>query len=196
VVRPAARWSAVRLSGGADGDVRAHTVTMPPGMRLDLGATAKAHAADRAADAIHAALGCGVLVALGGDVAARGEPPAGGWSIRVQDRPQPLPEAPEGPSQTVAVLGGGLATSSTAARRWQVGAAECHHLLDPWTGMPAVTPWRTVSAAASTCLEANIATTAAIVLGERGLGDLQARGLAARLVATDGTVTRLGGWPA
>ena len=127
---------------------------------------------------------------------ARGEAPRGGWRVRVQDLPQPLDAEPDGPAQTVSITGGGLATSSTRARRWAYGAAEMHHLLDPRTGLPAVTPWRTVSAAAATCLEANVATTATIVLGDAGLAHARSTGLAVRLVAADGTTTRTGGWPA
>lgn len=187
-LRPRARWQDVHLAGTV--------LTMPPGMLLDLGASAKAHAADRAADRIAAELGCGVLVSLGGDVAARGTPPPGGWSIRVTDAPTPLDADPAGPSQTVAISAGGLATSSTAARRWAYGAAEMHHLLDPATGLPACTPWRTVSATAGTCLAANVATTATIVRGEAGLTGARAGGLPMRLVGNHDGIVRLGGWPA
>lgn len=183
-VRPRARWTDIALDG--------RVVVLPPGCRLDLGATAKAYAADRAADRLAAELGCGVLVSLGGDVAARGEPPAGGWRIRVQD----VPTGSDGPRQTVAITSGGLATSSVRARRWAYGAAEMHHLLDPWTRLPAITPWRTVSAAAPTCLAANVATTATIVLADRGAAWAARTGLPMRLVDPAGTITRLCGWPA
>ena len=57
--------------------------------------------------------------------------------------------------------------------------------------------WRTVSVAAATCLDANIASTAAIVRGERrrwrGCGEL---GLPSRLVDDDGRVAHIAGWPA
>ncbi|MDQ1048971.1 FAD:protein FMN transferase [Streptomyces sp. V4I2] len=66
------------------------TVTVPPGLRLDLGATAKAWAADRAAATLARAADCGVLVGLGGDTAVAGEPPAGGCQIRVQDVTGPV----------------------------------------------------------------------------------------------------------
>jgi thiamine biosynthesis lipoprotein len=187
-IRPRAHWSDVHLEGSI--------LTLPAGTRLDLGATAKAHAADLAADHLAAATGVGVLVSLGGDVAARGPAPTGDWSVRVQDLPQPLDSDPDGPTQTVSISGGGLATSSVRARRWAYGAAEMHHLLDPWTGLPAATPWRTVTAAAPTCLQANIATTATIVLAERGQDWAVGRGLPMRLVDTGESVTRLGGWPA
>jgi thiamine biosynthesis lipoprotein len=48
---------------------------------------------------------------------------------------------------------------------------------------------------AGTCTDANVASTAAIILGDDAPAWLEARGLAARLVAQDGTVVRAGGWP-
>ncbi len=101
-------------------DTALHTVRVPRGVVLDLGATAKAWAADRAAQAIHAACGCGVLVSLGGDLATAGAAPAGGWRIHVTDDHRAGPLAP---GQTVAVASGGLATSSTAVRRWRQDGA-------------------------------------------------------------------------
>ena len=56
-------------------------------------------------------------------------------------------------------------------------------------------PWRTASVVASTCVDANTAATASIVLGANAIAWLAGAGLPARLVAVDGTVTRLGGWP-
>jgi thiamine biosynthesis lipoprotein len=63
------------------------------------------------------------------------------------------------------------------------------------TGRPVSGPWQTITVAADTCLAANIASTAAMVAGEGAVDQLVARGLPSRLVALDGTVTRLGGWP-
>jgi thiamine biosynthesis lipoprotein len=170
-------------------------VRVPAGVRIDLGATAKAFAADRSATRLAAALGCGVLVSLGGDVAVAGAAPTGGWTVRVQDQPGRIDEQPTGPAATVSITAGGLATSSTAVRRWRRGGQWMHHLIDPRTGMPAVSPWRTVSVAAATCLEANTASTCAVIRGFGGLRWLRALGLPARLVANDGRVTTLGEWP-
>ena len=64
---------------------------------------------------------------------------------------------------------GGLATSSTTVRRWRTDQGDAHHILDPRTGRPAVTPWRTITVAAATCFEANVAATAAVVLGDGAL---------------------------
>jgi thiamine biosynthesis lipoprotein ApbE len=178
-----------------DLDPATGVLRMAPGIRLDLGATAKAWAADRSAARLAARLGCGVLVSLGGDIAVAGPPPGGGWSIRVQDVVGRPDEPATGPSTVVSVSSGGLATSSTTARRWQRGASVLHHILDPRTGLPARSAWRTVSVAAASCADANAASTAATIKGEPAVAWLAGLGLAARLVSEAGEVHRLGGWP-
>jgi ApbE family len=155
------------------------TMTVPEGVRLDVGSTAKAWAADQAAARLAAALGCGVLDSLGGDISVTAAPPPSGWLIRVQDvTGGPAAPAP-GSAVLVAIGGGGLATSSTAARRWRRGAAVLHHILDPRSGRPAPV-WRIVSVAAATTLDANIASTAAIIRGQAAMGWLSGPGPAAR----------------
>lgn len=176
-------------------DEYSRRVWLPPGVRLDLGATAKAWAADRSAHRIAAELGCGVLVSLGGDVAVAGQAPAGGWRIRVQDVSGRPEDTPAGPSAVVAIQAGGLATSSTAARRWRRGGDVLHHILDPRTGLPAAPVWRTVSVAAASCADANTASTAAIIRGDQAPGWLTSLGLPARLVDEAGTVHTVAGWP-
>ncbi|MFN8080324.1 MAG: FAD:protein FMN transferase [Kineosporiaceae bacterium] len=176
-------WRDVRL------DRHRGLLQVPTGVRLDLGATAKAWAADQAAAVLAARHGCGVLVSLGGDVAMAGTPPEGGWPIAVQQTQD------DEPDQVIVLTGGGLATSGTAARRWIRDGELLHHVLDPRTGMPARTPWRAVTVAAASCLEANLASTTTIVRGAAGLTWLRARDLPARLVGEDGSVVRLRGWP-
>jgi len=182
-------WQHVEL----DDDERA--VRLPGGVLLDLGATAKGLAADVAADAAVRAAGCGVLVNLGGDLAVAGSPPADGWPVAVGDVADPDLVADGGPIQVVAIHAGAIATSSTTARRWRRGGSPLHHIVDPRTGMSAPGPWRTVSVAAATCLEANVASTAAIVLGHRATWWLTARDVPARLVTAHGDVVHLDGWP-
>ena len=162
------------------------------GAQLDLGATAKAWAADRCAEVIAARLGCGVLVSLGGDIAVAGPGPAGGWRIRVTDDHAAGPDAP---GQTVAITSGGLATSSTTVRAWAREGQRMHHIIDPATGQPARGCWRTVSVAAGSCVDANAASTAAIVLGAAAAAWLRDRSLPARLVRQDGLVETTAGWP-
>jgi thiamine biosynthesis lipoprotein len=167
-------------------------VRIPAGTKLDLGATAKALAADRAAAAVHSRLGCGVLVALGGDIATAGPSPAGGWVVHVTDDHR---DGPEAPGQRIAMTNGGLATSSTTARRWRSGGEPMHHIIDPHTGRPVQTPWRTVSVAAADCVDANIASTGALLRGAQAPDWLRALALPARLVANEGRVVKIGAWP-
>jgi thiamine biosynthesis lipoprotein len=165
---------------------------------LDLGATAKALAADRAAARIAAAAGCGVLVNLGGDISVSGDPPADGWRIGVADDLgfDAAMDSIE-PSQVVVIRDGGLATSSVLGRAWQRGGVRLHHIIIvPATGRPAESCWRTVSVAAATCVDANIASTAAILRGERAVRWLERLRLPARMVRHDGTTVMVGGWPA
>ena len=169
------------------------TVRVPAGVELDYGATAKALAADVAAASAAEGLAGGVLVSLGGDIATAGEPPDGGWAVRVTDDHS---SRTPGEGQTIALRSGGLATSSTTVRRWRRGSSELNHILDPQTGAPAEVCWRTVSVAAACCVDANIASTAAIVRGERAADWLEGLRLPARLVAADGEVTLVAGWPA
>jgi thiamine biosynthesis lipoprotein ApbE len=179
-------WRAVVI------DRAVSTVRVPAGVSVDLGATAKAWCADQAAARASAATGSGVLVSLGGDLAVAGSPPEGGWRVRVTDRHDGGDDAP---GQTVAVSSGGLATSGITARRWQRGGQPMHHIVDPATGQSANGPWRTASVAAASCVDANTASTAAIILGGRAPEWLEARRLAARLVSSDGEAVFTCGWP-
>ncbi len=189
VVRPAPGWQQIEL------DVERRTVRVPPGVLVDLGATAKARAADRAARSLTEALGTGVLVSLGGDVRVAGPAPTGGWLVRVQDRAGSPEAEPEGEVETIGLTQGGLATSSTWARRWVRSGATLHHIIDPRLGFPAWTPWRTVTVAAASSALANAASTAAVIRAERAPQWLADLGVAARLVTRDGAVTTVGGWP-
>jgi FAD:protein FMN transferase len=179
-------WRTVRV------DSEAGTIRLARGVKLDLGATAKALAADKAAALAHEATGGGVLVSLGGDLAIAGAPPAEGWRVRVTDDHA---AGFDGPGQWITLRTGGLSTSSTTVRRWRAGSGVAHHLVDPATGAPVAGVWRTASVAAATCLDANIASTAAIVRSERATDWLAELGLPSRLVGTDGVASHVAGWP-
>jgi thiamine biosynthesis lipoprotein len=171
------------------------TVEVRPGVELDLGATGKGLAADLVVVAARDAAGpnAGVLVSLGGDLATAGEPPPGGWRVRVGDDSATPADAP---GEVIELDGGAIATSSTTVRRWSAAeGVALHHIIDPRTGLPAETPWRTASVVADTCERANAASTAAIVMGGRASAWLARQQLPARLVARDGSIVRIGGWP-
>lgn len=168
------------------------TILLPRRILLDLGATAKALAADRIARFAAEETGCGVLVSLGGDVAVSGSPPAGGWIVGVgDDHERALTHA----DLVVRIGGGGLATSSTRRRSWRRAGRTVHHIVDPRTGDVPASRWQTATVAAATCVDANAASTAAIVLGDEAPAWLTARQLPARLVDVDGAVTTTAGWP-
>jgi thiamine biosynthesis lipoprotein len=175
-------WRAVRL------DREVGLLTVPPGSALDLGATAKAYTADLAARSLFRRFGTAVLVELGGDLAVAGSRPDG-WCVKVA-------EAESSDGQLVLVRGGGLATSTTTVRHWTRAGRAVHHIVDPRTGLPANGRWRTATVAAPSGFEANLASTAAIVLGDAAVGWLEARHLAARLVGRDGSIHTTTGWPA
>jgi thiamine biosynthesis lipoprotein len=178
-ILPSESWRGVRVDDGV--------LTLPAGVALDLGATAKAAAADRVAREVHERFGTSVLVSLGGDLSTAGQD---AWEVLVQD-------LPGDPSTQVQLSGGwAMATSSTQKRRWRSGSLERHHILDPRTSLPATTVWRSVSVAAPDCVSANMASTAAVVRGERALAWLRWLGYPSRLVREDGRVLELNGWPA
>jgi thiamine biosynthesis lipoprotein len=182
---PAPGWHVVEV------DTERARIRVPAGVMLDLGATAKALAADRSAARAARTVDDGVMVSLGGDLSVDGSAPAGGWPVGIADDHRSTAE----PGETIAIVSGGIATSSTSVRRWTRGGAPVHHIVDPRTGLPAREIWRTISVAASSCVGANNATTAAVVLGEEAPAWLASLGLPARLVRPDGRIVRVGGWP-
>ncbi|GAA4632326.1 FAD:protein FMN transferase [Actinoallomurus vinaceus] len=173
------------------------TVSVPRGLTLDFGAVGKAFAADRAAAEASEAAGCGVLIALAGDIAVAGPVPVNGWPVRVADDHRLRPDGGLPPGQDITLRApGGLATSSLAVRtRRMADGRTVTHIVDPRTGMPVRGPWRTVSVSAGSCVDANTASTAALVRGHGAGGWLARHGLPARLVHADGWVHTIVGWP-
>jgi FAD:protein FMN transferase len=175
-VRACASWRHVQLDPGNG------LLTLPAGTWLDPSATTWAWAADRSAARISGRLGCGVLISLGGDVAAAGQAPDGGWRIGVD-------------GSTVAITGGGLATSGPGATRWQHGGGVLAAILRPRHGTLMPAPWRLASVTAASCADASAAATAAIIKGHDAAGWLASLGLPARLASVHGTVRLISGWP-
>lgn len=178
---PRVDWREIRWDDGA--------VRIPPDCLLDLGATAKAWAADLVAETLTDDLGCGVLVSLGGDVRAS-SPQGHAWPVRVTETED------IGAGPTLALAQGGLATSTILARRWRTEAGWAHHLIDPRTGAPVRGAVRTATALGDSAVGANAASTAALVLGTDAEEWLTERGVHARLVLADGSARLTGDWPA
>ena len=175
-------WHTVHLN------VSARRVSVAPGTLLDLGATAKAYAADTVATLLAESLPGGFAVNLGGDVAVAGDLPPHGWAIGIED-------ASGATRQVVTSTGQAVATSSTQLRVWETDDGPRHHIVDPRTGHVAPVVWSQVSCAAAMCLEANAASTAAVVLGTDAPAWLTRQGIPARLETIDGRVVTTAGWP-
>jgi FAD:protein FMN transferase len=169
-----------------------HTARIPEDVRLDLGSSAKALLADRAAARITEALKSGALVSIGGDVAVAGEPPPEGWAIGIA---VDSATGPDDVDQVVAIRRGGLASSGTEVRSWRMGTDRVHHIVDPITGCCASPHWRLVSSVGASCVDANALSTAAVVWGNQAIERLRPFGQAVRLVRHDGEVFTFGGWP-
>ena len=181
LVHHIAGWRQVHLYGDK--------LELPVGVQLDLGATAKARAADLTARRAAEMVGVGVLVELGGDVATAGAGPDGGWQVLVRD-------TDDDPAAQVTLRPGwALATSSTVRRAWRRGGVRLHHIVDPRTAAPAAPVWRSATVAAPTCTGANTASTAAVILGHDAGRWLSERGCTARLVDQRRRVVRVGDWP-
>ncbi len=174
-------WRAVDL----DPDTR--TAMLPPGVRFDLGGLAKGMAVDAViAELVSRDVQVAAMDA-GGDLAVLGLPPgAGAWSIAV--------DAPGG-ARRLSLASGALATSSRARRTWRQGSEVRHHLIDPRTGLPSTAPLWSVSVAAFTCAQAEVAAKAAFLLGrDDGSQFLASRGLAGLFLSAAGTESRAGRW--
>jgi thiamine biosynthesis lipoprotein len=168
-------------------DEAQHTVTLPAGMGLDLGGTAKGWAADVAAQRLAPFGRC--LVNAGGDVSMSG-PEGAPWRLGV--------ESPLQPGVMLGVLEverGGVATSGRYYRKWQHGGVWQHHLIDPRTGKPAQTDVVSATVVAPSALVAEVAAKQVLILGSvAGLAWLaQFEALAALVVLEDGTITHSAG---
>ncbi len=183
-VSPVVGWQSIEL------DATSGTLRVPPGIVLDLGATAKAFTADRIALRVSTMFGCGALVSLGGDIAVGGSPPPGGFLVGLAEV-----SGASGAGETVAIDSGGLATSGVMSRRWPLGNHIVDHIVDPRTGLPPTPAWRTVTVTAATCVDANAASTAAMVKGAVAVQWLESLRLPSRIVTVDGRILRVAGWP-
>ncbi len=172
-------------------DHGASTVTVPAGSGFDPGGIGKGWAADLVVDELLGAGAAGACVSVGGDVRVAGPGPEGRpWRVEVED-----PRDPDGPALRTLSLGdGAVATSSRVRRRWtrQDGSA-AHHLIDPGTGRPAVTPVLSCTVVAAECWQAEALTKAAFVSDTPDLWRLLDEADATGLVVTGDGVTRAPG---
>ena len=165
-------------------DADVHAVTLPAGVEIDPGGIGKGLAADLVSAEVIDAGAHGALVNVGGDLRVRGEPPNGRtWDVAVVD--------PESSLEIlrVGLHDGAVATSSRMRRRWPMRAGEMHHLIDPRTGAPSVTPHATVAAIAHEGWWAEVAAKTVLV-GGLSLEDARPLGALLTIVSEDGVISR------
>lgn len=158
------------------------SVALPPGVSLDLGGIAKGWTADVLVADLLEAGASGACVDLGGDVRVGGAGPfAEAWEVAFTDAD--LADR----FGRVRLASGGVATSTTRRRRWEVDGEVRHHLLDPRTGAPSDSGVASVTVVASETWWAEVLAKAALVAGiEDGLALLADEGVDGVLVADDG----------
>ena len=176
-------------SPGAHGihlDPVLRAVTLPPGVRLDLGGIGKGAAADLVSARVRARGGDGVCIAIGGDVRVRGSSPFGpAWPLTLRSS--------DGRTRVVETADGAACTSTTTRRRWPTTTGSAHHLIDPATGRPTETDLATVTVCASDAADAEVLTKSAIVLGSTAAADDLARlAVDAVLETTTGEIIEVG----
>lgn len=161
---PAPGVGAIRL------DEHLNAITLPAGVRLDLGGIGKGAAADLLCDRLLARGALGAAVSIGGDVRVRGKSPTGGpWRATHDGEPLDLPP----------IVDGGICTSAITKRRWQVGGATRHHLVDPRSGASLEPTIQSVTVIGATAAQAEILAKAAMVAGRAAPALLAGFGVAA-----------------
>lgn len=158
-------WHRVRLED--------HSLTLHPGMEIDLGGLGKEYAVDRVSRVLFEDSGCAVMVNFGGDIAVAGpvdqsEP----WCIGIAD-----PEFPERALGTVELAAGAVTTSGVTYRHCYVNGKRLGHILDPRTGWPVADAPRSVTVVGNYCLEAGLLTTMAMLQGPSAETFLSAQGV-------------------
>jgi thiamine biosynthesis lipoprotein len=107
-----------------------------------------------------------------------------GWFVQVEHA-----DPDDGILCTLAVEGGGVATSSTRSRRWVLDGHERHHQIDPRTGAPSTTDLVAVTVIGRAGWLAEVHATAAIACGSPSVLDYLAdHGLSGLAIDTSGAI--------
>ncbi len=157
-------FQAVKVTDGPDGP---QLEKLRPEIQLNLNAIAKGYAVDGVLALLEEAGAENIYVEIGGDVAALGQNLAGTpWRIGIE---QPVPDALPGQflEGIVHITQGALAGSGEYRKYLQDDEGQSYsHIIDPRTGYPARHQLASVNVWAETCMVADAAATALIVMGE------------------------------
>jgi thiamine biosynthesis lipoprotein len=172
-------------------DTAGSTVTLPPGVGIDLGGVGKGAAADLVVAELLAAGAAGACLNLGGDLRASGQAPdPDGWVVAIED-----PFRPPRELARVALDDGAVVTSSRLVRAWRRGGWAFHHLIDPATGTPTRSGLAAVTVVAGCAWWAEVLATATMVAGPgQGARLLETHGVTGLLVDDQGVSHPLPGF--
>jgi thiamine biosynthesis lipoprotein len=143
-----------------------------PDMELDFGGIGKEYAVDRAYDLIAGACGEPFLVNFGGDLRANKPPPHGPWRVGIE-----RPDSDRAAAMLLELEHGALATSGDSHRFLLKDSVRYGHILDPRTGWPVADAPRSVTVAASSCTEAGLLATLAMLQGAAAQPFLEEQGV-------------------
>lgn len=147
--------------------------TLPAGMEIDLGGIGKEYAVDRTLQILQASADIPMLVNFGGDIASnRGRNDGQPWLIGIEK-----PGCEDKSAAWVEIHQGGLATSGDAARYLVNNGKRYSHVLNPKTGWSVENAPKSVTVAASTCTQAGILATIAMLKGASAAEFLKSQSL-------------------
>ena len=145
---------------------------LPDGMELDFGGIGKEYAVDRAFDLLAARDSTPFLVNFGGDLRANRPPSHGPWQVGIE-----RPDAERDAVMLLDLEHGALATSGDSRRYLMKDGVRYGHILSPRTGWPVPRSPRSVTVAASSCTEAGLLATMAMLRGDRARAFLDEQGV-------------------
>jgi FAD:protein FMN transferase len=145
---------------------------LPAGMELDFGGIGKEYAVDRAYDLLAERRSTPFLVNFGGDLRTNRAPPHGPWQVGIE-----RPDTDRAPTMVLDLERGALATSGDSRRYLLKDGIRYGHILDPRTGWPVPGSPRSVTVAASSCTEAGLLSTLALLHGAQAQEFLEEQGV-------------------
>jgi thiamine biosynthesis lipoprotein len=145
---------------------------LPAGMELDFGGIGKEYAVDKAYDKLTARRATPFLINFGGDLRANRPPPQGAWQIGIE-----RPDTDKDAAMVLELEHGALATSGDARRFLLKNGIRYGHILDPHTGWPVLGAPRSITVAASSCTEAGLISTMALLHGAGARAFLEEQGV-------------------
>jgi thiamine biosynthesis lipoprotein len=141
---------------------------VPPDMEIDFGGIGKEYAVDRAYDLLLARCPVPFLINFGGDLRVSRPLPHGPWKVGIE-----RPDSDRKAAMMLEVEYGALATSGDSHRFLLKNGIRYGHILDPRTGWPVPDAPRSVTVAASSCTEAGLLSTLAVLKGKGAADFLQ-----------------------